>query len=1054
MNNILSRKPYLVRGLVISLLFAILPSFALATGDTNPVPAPNPELKASCGFDIALVLDSSGSISTSELNQMKNAFKSFAASFLPGTATLFSITDFDDDGQVIQGFTDDLGLINIAINTPVSGGNTNWADGLNDAFGTFDPRDGDEHPNLVVFASDGNANRPTNATEGLELAIAKANEIKNSGTRILALGIGDNLNANNLKAISSPDAVYTSGFDTLADDLALLAQELCGGTITIKKLVDMDNNLSTKDDQLPASGWTFEIEGASTNAVLKVTGADGFTQALEVDQDTYSITEVSQSGFKLLDAECLVNNSSSGNMSELSVTDISVDSNDIVSCTFINHENQAPVITLDGPNPHNILASADSYDDPGFSASDLEDGDLTNAVVVSGDFVDTSNVGIYTITYNVTDLDGVSDIEKTRTVNVSVPPSECADSVDNDGDTLIDFPDDPGCSNEEDNDENTPPVITAESSIFLTVGSTFDPLNYATVNDDEDDPEPALVVGGTVDTNTVGDYAITYDATDSDGAAAAQETLTVKVRTQCSDTFDNDNDNLADSLDPGCHNDANPENPESYDPNDDDEANPADVCANLEGIQIVVPQGLVLENSDCVPPSPICSDGLDNDEDQLIDVADPGCHTDNNPENPESYDPNDNDETNVPQGSGLCEDDQANNEGEPLPCTYNSNDDNGGGGGGGGGGNAPCSNSRDDDGDGLIDSADPGCHSDGNADNPNSYVPSDNSENDGQVLGATTSVVEPGSCFYLRDYMRRDLNNNPLEVLKLQAFLANFEGHSGVTLTGVFDTATFDAVSLFQVKYFADILEPWGHTLPTGYVYILTLKKINEIYCERLFPINEAQANEITAFKALLESLRARGINPELPPGQSSTGDNSTTTPVLPVVGDESGGLSAVRGLAMAIVANPESLNDMAKSIYGLLVFVIALYVLGNVLKDVFYKNTPGNIRKRFLAKWLIIDVGLALAIVASFVFGWWFILPLFILLVLSLFWTTLYPEHNSIRASVKSWYLVVAARLKSASKAVVEPAKEPVRETMVVPKKEAVEKASVEKIIVMGPKK
>jgi hypothetical protein len=41
-----------------------------------------------------------------------------------------------------------------------------------------------------------------------------------------------------------------------------------------------------------------------------------------------------------------------------------------------------------------------------------------------------------------------------------VPP-QCSDSGDNDGDTIIDFPADPGCSSATDNDETDPPIITA-----------------------------------------------------------------------------------------------------------------------------------------------------------------------------------------------------------------------------------------------------------------------------------------------------------------------------------------------------------------------------------------------------------------------------------------------------------------------------------------------------------------------------------------------------------------------------------------------------------------
>ncbi|MEY2419560.1 MAG: hypothetical protein QOG90_2240 [Actinomycetota bacterium] len=43
---------------------------------------------------------------------------------------------------------------------------------------------------------------------------------------------------------------------------------------------------------------------------------------------------------------------------------------------------------------------------------------------------------------------------------------------------------------------------------------------------------------------------------------------------------------------------------------------------------------------------------------------------------------------------------------------------------------AQCSDKADNDGDAKIDAADPGCHSDGNANNASSYVPTDNDERD------------------------------------------------------------------------------------------------------------------------------------------------------------------------------------------------------------------------------------------------------------------------------------------------------------------------------------
>lgn len=91
---------------------------------------------------------------------------------------------------------------------------------------------------------------------------------------------------------------------------------------------------------------------------------------------------------------------------------------------------------------------------------------------------------------------------------------------------------------------------------------------------------------------------------------------------------------------------------------------------------------------------------------------------------------------------------------------------------------------------------------------------------------------------YLTDYLGLGLDNDPTEVVLLQQFLNETLG-TNIPLTGYFGTMTFDAVVLFQVTYADDILQPWldeGHEISltegTGYVYITTLAKINEMVCE------------------------------------------------------------------------------------------------------------------------------------------------------------------------------------------------------------------------------
>ena len=57
-----------------------------------------------------------------------------------------------------------------------------------------------------------------------------------------------------------------------------------------------------------------------------------------------------------------------------------------------------------------------TYTDPGYSATDGNGSDITDLVIVTGT-VDTNTAGSYTINYNVTDSQGLTD-STTRTVVV------------------------------------------------------------------------------------------------------------------------------------------------------------------------------------------------------------------------------------------------------------------------------------------------------------------------------------------------------------------------------------------------------------------------------------------------------------------------------------------------------------------------------------------------------------------------------------------------------------------------------------------------------------
>jgi len=241
---------------------------------------------------------------------------------------------------------------------------------------------------------------------------------------------------------------------------------------------------------------------------------------------------------------------------------------------------------------------------------------------------------------------------------------------------------------------------------------------------------------------------------------------------------------------------------------------------------------------------PQCSDGVDNadTEDTLVDSADPGCHTDGNASNADSYVPTDNDETDV-----------------VLP---------------------QCSDNIDnaDTEDTLIDELDPGCHTDGDVGNDDSYDPDDNNETDedlpecsdgldndrdgridypkdkgcrnpeddneknssggggyrkpkppvGEVLGEQTSCG-----IYVKEYLRIGYNNDVTSVVKVQSFLNNYMD-AGLVTDGIYGPLTEAAVRNFQLAHADKILKPWNLSEPTGIFYLTTQTEVNNIMCPDL----------------------------------------------------------------------------------------------------------------------------------------------------------------------------------------------------------------------------
>jgi hypothetical protein len=230
-------------------------------------------------------------------------------------------------------------------------------------------------------------------------------------------------------------------------------------------------------------------------------------------------------------------------------------------------DNTAPVLTLTGSNPATVAVGA-AYNDPGASATDSVDGNVSGQVQVSGS-VNTQVPGAYVLTYSVSDVAG-NTATKQRTVNVADGASptlsllganplkiEAGSSFNDPGATASDAVDgnlssqiqvsgsvnaaQPGSytltysvSDSAGNrasvirtvvvEDTTAPVITlrGDNPMKLANGSTFTDPGATALDSVEGDLSGHIQASGNVNTTTAGSYTRTYAVTDAAGNNASK----------------------------------------------------------------------------------------------------------------------------------------------------------------------------------------------------------------------------------------------------------------------------------------------------------------------------------------------------------------------------------------------------------------------------------------------------------------------------------------------------------------------------------------------------
>jgi hypothetical protein len=251
-----------------------------------------------------------------------------------------------------------------------------------------------------------------------------------------------------------------------------------------------------------------------------------------------------------------------------------------------------PVITLTGANPQTIEVGS-AYTELGATATDNYDGDLTGLIVIDATLVNTTVIGSYTVTYDVTDSSDNAALQVSRTVDVvdTTAPSVDIDitadpaptpegwnagavtvtieATDAGGVNTIEYSTDSGDSWVEYTDpftwsdegttvilaratdfsgntseptditvkiDTTPPVITSTVPLIVSIGDSV-VVDYTCTDPGEATGDGSGIasctsdIGGSLDTSVPGTVSFTVTAVDNVSNTATQTfTVTVKYK--------------------------------------------------------------------------------------------------------------------------------------------------------------------------------------------------------------------------------------------------------------------------------------------------------------------------------------------------------------------------------------------------------------------------------------------------------------------------------------------------------------------------------------------
>jgi T1SS-143 domain-containing protein len=225
-------------------------------------------------FNVAFVLDSSGSISNGEFSTMMNAVMAAGQALFNGTSgdVKVTIVAFSSDSQAYAPVTTlaafEALVDNIIDNRPFSG-QTDFTDAIEQTMVSYSPISGWD--NQVFFISDGNPNQQT-GTGGNSLENDVADDwqsfLTSNGISVTTIGVGDGIDDERLEDVdldADPDKtpVLVNDFDDLID--TLLGQ-IAGSDVSGNVLRGDDGVVGGGDDD------SFGADGAGRIASIQING--------------------------------------------------------------------------------------------------------------------------------------------------------------------------------------------------------------------------------------------------------------------------------------------------------------------------------------------------------------------------------------------------------------------------------------------------------------------------------------------------------------------------------------------------------------------------------------------------------------------------------------------------------------------------------------------------------------------------------------------------------------------------------------------------------------